>query len=66
MGHRFRVIIKAGGPGVLTNAHVVNGADTSSLPWKDGRDFTGKVSVKMNRPMAAQAGLLRQRSAGNL
>jgi len=28
---------------VLTNAHVVNGADTVTVTLKDGRDFTGKV-----------------------
>jgi len=35
-------IIKADGL-VLTNAHVVDGADTVTVTLKDGRDFTGKV-----------------------
>lgn len=28
---------------ILTNAHVVNGADTVTVTLKDGRDFTGQV-----------------------
>ncbi len=35
-------IIKSDGL-VLTNAHVVNGADTVTVTLKDGRDFTGRV-----------------------
>jgi S1-C subfamily serine protease len=35
-------IIKSDGL-VLTNAHVVNGADTVTVTLKDGRDFTGQV-----------------------
>lgn len=35
-------VIKSDGL-VLTNAHVVNGADTVTVTLKDGRNFTGKV-----------------------
>ncbi|HEY9845743.1 MAG TPA: trypsin-like peptidase domain-containing protein, partial [Candidatus Caenarcaniphilales bacterium] len=35
-------VLKANGL-ILTNAHVVNGADTVAVTLKDGRNFTGKV-----------------------